>query len=1025
MRQLSLIIVQHPAAVVALWLAIALLGMVSLYLLPVEMHPRLELPQVTVVTEVHGMPADQVEQLVTIPVEQSLTSVTGIRSLESVSRHAISAVRVHFDWGVRVRDVAVQIRERIDAVYPLLPQAASRPLIFSERLDDTPIMIVTVRPTADLPLQSVLPLIESEVVATLRQAAQIGAVTVLGSVEPQIHVDVDPERLASIGMTIRELSDLVAVALYQHSAGSLVGSEIEMPVRIDAGIDHVAGIEAIPLPRPIHGPTVADVARVSMATRPRTSFFLNPEAEPAVALLLFRDPAHGTLNSARAARTVTADIGSRLNNSLELAVVHDGSLPLRRALRALAASIGFGIAAAVIVLYRLLRIPALVTISVCAIPFSLLLVFIMLYALGMTLNLMSLSGIAIGIGMVVDNSIVVLERITRSEQASSAVQPQPVLIAEAVDSVCGPILGSTLTTLLVFVPVLFVPGVVGALFSQLALVISALLVCSFLCAVTLVPALTLLLPRAAIPASYRPVARCRDGYRRLLGSALSRPRRTAAFFGLVVAAAVPVAVMLPRSVLPQAPPRRIAIRMALSPHASICRTEHHAAVLLKELSQLLPSSTAYAYGGYERTAVDRFSRPGVGTHAAEVILTVSSPAADTLRRVRDALAALSGPHAAYQVSAAQTEMETLLTGPPGPPRLQLSAASHGELSRAAELLVSGLSGDNGVRRPLIDGAQQRSHLVVKLDVQAAAMSGVSARSVIGQFQNELDGIDSGRLAVAGREYGVVVRRAPERASAPSDLEAILIGSGTGSVAAGSLARIEHSRTVHELRRLNGRPMLELVAPVSPDEAHVVLQLALQAEDAGNAESGRARVDGGRARIDGIHIAQASVDQLRRAGDDILRVFGLALVLQLLMLAAQFGSLRSALLLLALLPAAVSGSLATLLLLGHSINLNTVIGTLVMLGTSVNASIILTCAYRDDPGRCIITVTEQRLMPILATTVTTVAALGPLALDLRPDSVAQSGMAAAVIGGLITGALTTLLLYPVLYQQLVRNVRQTR
>ena len=997
MRPLVLIVTRHPVATVAVWSALILLGSVALVLLPVEMHPELEIPQVRIVTEFPGMPAHDVEQLITVPVEQSLASVAGIRSIESVTRHGISALRVGFDWGIALRDVSVQIRERIDAVYPLLPQAASRPLVFGERLNEAPVMIVAVSPKTDAALETVMPLIENELAAALRQTEAIGSVTLLGAREPQIHVDVDPERLASIGMSITDVADAVAISVYQHSAGSLLNNETEQPVQVATSVGSIAQIGEISLPPALPGPTIAELARVSLGQRRRTSFFLTQQAESAVALLVFKDPAAGTLSAARATRALLRRIRPRLSSSLRIDVVHDDSIALRRAIRFLVVSIALGMAAATIVLRRLLQARALVAISVCSIPVSVLAVFVVQYSMGLTLNLMSLTGIAIGVGMIIDNSIVVLERIARS----AAAAPHSTLcahdIADGLQDVAGPMIGSTVTTLLVFVPVLFIRGVVGALFSELALMIVSLLLAAHLCALTLTPALAVLLPYAltglpAIGANFG-----RQRYQRLLLNAMRKPRLVLALFGVALIAGGATALLLPRSVLPAAAVQQIRLRLLLKPGATIEQTERTTAAAMRHLWQQLPLVSIYAYGGYEAGAIEHYSEPGIGSHSAEIVLTAPSSQALRVPQVEQTLAALSDGHVDYRVAAEQSALETLLAGPPGPPRLRISGSNRDAVNSAAAALAGRAAAANSGAPPLIEGLQSIVQYRLQLDTDAAAAGGVTARSVVDQLRSEVDGINSGRLRLAGRDYDILVRRAPERIANRDDLENIIFVSPAGSVAAASLLDIRTSVAAWELRRANGKPMVEISFADSSPAAHTAAGQMLAQDHPAS-----------------ITVEQLSVSRLQQAAGDVQRVFGMAVILMLLLLTAQFESLRTALLLLALLPAALFASSAALLLTGHSLNLNSAIGMLIMLGTTLNAGIILSSGYHDRSVHSIVAATRTRLLPITATTLTTIAALAPAALDPRPAAAAQAGMATAVIGGLLGATATTLIVYPVMF-----------
>lgn len=1019
----------RPVSAVTVWAAVAMLGAVAVTQLPLEMAPTLEIPQIRIVTELHGLPAAQVEKLVTLPVEESVSTVRGVRSIRSVSKRGLSSVALEFDWGVRVSDVAVQVRERIDAVYPLLPLGASKPAVFTERLDDVPLMVVSVR--HEHSAATLKSLMETEILPALRRNADVGKVVTLGLPEHEIQVHADPHLLATTGLSVRDLGALVSASVYDGAVGTIQQSGYERPIRVTTSVSDTNALAMIPLHRGSGGSTLADVAEVVAAQRPPTSFFLHRDSR-AAGLLIYRSTGSGAVGAARSIEATLETVSAGVGPSLTLEVVQDESEVARRALRGLLLSAALGGAAAVVVLLVLLRSWRSVEITLTSIPICVFTLFLVLHLAELSLNIMTLTGVTIGVGMIIDNSIVVLERLSRLDNAS------PARVGEATAEMTATTWSSTVTTILVFVPVLLVPGVLGALFAELAITLGTLLIVSFFCSATLTPALFLLRTRATsrgglIGKSPRLPLRFERRYARLLLTALRHPSRTTALFSGAILLGGALLTTLPRSVLPPTPPRHVIVRLALPPAADTDATAAAAGLLIRGIAQLVPITSAYAYGGFERHSVEQQSRPGTGTHAAEVVLAVAPsvrhPITETeraLSRFRKTADLPDGTRT--EVMPRQSAMETLLAGPGGAARYRITLGSR----EAATALSRRL----GLHVPQYQ---------IRFDADAAAATGISVRDAIDHLSASVEGVTAGRISTRDRDFEIRVRASRDTVATAADLKRLPLPSGTGFVAAGTVLTPVWSTEPLELHRYNRRPTVEFsesspaaVVPLSPavhPQRNALAQLRRELPEA--------------------VVDQIGVSEMRTAGRDLLRVAALALILMLLLLTAQFESPAVAVLLMSVLPATLCGSVAALWITGHGLHLHSVLGMLVVLGTGINATIILTTMYRHTihrhtmhrrtahqhqvyqtmmPGQqragrwdavrahlsrrlgngALLAVTRGRLLSILATTLTTAAALAPLALDPRPHNMAQSSMAVAVVGGLLSGTLFSLLVYPAAY-----------
>ena len=471
---------QHPVSVLMVYAAILTFGLVSFRQLPQELLPDLPLPAARVICEYQGLPAEEIEDLITIPVENALSAVKGVRTISSVSKDELSAVRLDFDWGVDQNEVAVEIREKVDALYPFLPYGSSKPLVLTAgEPGEQPVLTLAVVPTGERQIQDIGDMVRGELCTRLKQVPGVATVRIVGLVEPEIKIEVDGEQLTAAGIPLQQFARIVATSIYCVPLGKVVEGPIEYTVEATTDVDTLEELKRVPIPTSGSGVVaLSQFARVYRDLKAPTSFFHYNGVE-AIGVFVEKIPGSGSLNTARNLKAALTRLRPLFAGDLELQIINDPTEEIERGIRNLLLAMVFGCMAVFLVLLILLRSTAVSLIVSASIPASLMVVFLFMRFAGIGLNLVSLSGIAIGIGMIVDNSIVAVDSMIQGRVQGAAG------IADAAGKTTKAMVGSTFTTLLVFLPVVFLPGVSGALFRDLALTISCLLITSLLCALTL------------------------------------------------------------------------------------------------------------------------------------------------------------------------------------------------------------------------------------------------------------------------------------------------------------------------------------------------------------------------------------------------------------------------------------------------------------------------------------------------------------------------------------------------------------
>jgi HAE1 family hydrophobic/amphiphilic exporter-1 len=985
---------QHPISVLMVYAAILTFGLVAFRQLPQELLPDLPIPTVRVICEYAGLPAGEIEDLITIPVENALSAVKGVRSISSVSMDELSAVRLEFDWGVDQNKAAVEIREKVDALYPFLPYGSSRPLVVTaEDSSDRPVLILAAVPIRGRQLQDISYIVRSELCAKLKQVPGVAAVRIVGLIEPEIKIDVDGNKLTAAGVPLQQLTRVVAFSIYNAPLGTVVEGPREYTVEATTDVITLEDIRGIPVITA--GGSVIPLgqfARVHRDVKEPTSFFHHHGTE-AIGIFVTKIPGSGSLNTARNIRNALTTLQPLFAGDLELRIIEDPTKEIESGIRNLLLAMVFGCLAVFLVLMALFRRVTVPLIVSTSIPASMMVVFLFMKFAGIGLNLVSLSGIAIGIGMIVDNSIVVVDALIqgRAQRAEG--------IAVAAGKTTKAIAGSTLTTLLVFLPVVFLPGVSGALFRDLALTISCLLIASLLCALTLTPALFSLCLKRSAPSNPRPQRIVKIGlhYTRYLQRELRRPWVAAALMGFFVLTGSVALMAIPKRILPQTDFRNLQIRVEFPPAMPLREIRSLSQRIASQLLMIEGIDSVFASAGYDRDSLPDRSDPEkdprrvqfrivAGTETEHISTTV-------VPEVEEILSRFSSIH--YTVTRPTDTLRRLL-GDTDVLVYRLTGSNRESLLQEAGLVSEKLAESRLIRSLWIDTRRDMNRIELELNPTSLAAQGAEPAVVLESLRTALRGQVAAQLPAEGRRIDVRVRLDPEQTAADSQLEKIHVPVEDDLVETGVLGTFERSNSYSQLYRTNRRPAVTLTAhPVAGANSEVIELLASQSQ---------------------AHGELLATSALQRSQKHILVVFAFAVLLMYLLLGAQFESFVLPLLLLLTLVPALSGSLIVLLICGYSLNINSFLGILILVGTAINISIILTVAIQTGGPRNrkeLVSVCRDRLTPITATVLSTVVAMIPIAANISGEGALQSNTAVALIGGLIVGMISILLIFPVM------------
>jgi HAE1 family hydrophobic/amphiphilic exporter-1 len=1037
--------VHRPVAVSVCFIGVVFLGLISYARLPVDLLPKISYPKLVIYTRYPNVGPAEVERLVTERIERQLARVPGVERLESASREGVSLVSLRFAWGTNMDYALLNVRQQLDNMRDLLPALSERPVVLRSDPAAEPIMALSL---AGADLATLKDVAEAVFKRRLEQIEGIAEAAVTGGWVREIHVEVDPAKLAAYGVTLEDVSAALAAANVSAPGGTILRGRYRYALRTYGEFQSVQEIERVPLRRP---PTAAargvigtsggvsassssspdaagaliavgDVATVEDGFAPREAI-TRFNGKESVGLLLFKEAGANTVRTADRAMRAVGQLRAQYPG-LAIAVAMNQARFIRDAIANVVQALVLGGMLAFAVLFFFLHDPRYPVAVALAIPISVVATFSLLDLAGASLNLMSLGGLALGVGMLVDNSIVVLENVFRHREAGAGPVESAIRGAEEVQLA---IIASTLTTVAVFAPIVYVKGLAGQLFGDVSLAVTFALLASLVVALTMLPLLAARWAKhGAGPGSPvllahlfagfdRSFDRFAQWYHRTLMRALDHRGHVAAAAAGAVLGAIVLGVMLDRSLLPRVDQGALAARLELPAGTPLEETARLAGSLEQYL--LADRDVAAVFtrvGRQELLSGAADDESGLNTATFDVTLKPGRRTAALVARLRRAFRGLPPGVLAVHAAGAAT-MGQVLSGTDADLAIRIRGEDLDQAvgyARAVGQRLASLPALANVRLAMRQ-AQPEIQLTILRD--RAAAFGVEPRLVARTIEQAMSGAVATDYAAFDRTVPVIVRLPPEARQSLATLQRLSVNG----VPVRELVRQEERLGPTEIRRLDQSRVVSLYA----DAAKGGWNAAARAVRAALASQPPPR--GLRLEVGGANEERA------KSFRDLGLAFALALALVYLILAAQFESLVHPFTILVSVPLALVGAVLALLLTRQSLNTMSVIGIVILVGIAVNDAIVkvdfINRARRGGlPLReALLLAGRARLRPILMTSVTTILGLLPMALGFGRGADLRAPLAIALIGGLTSSTLLTLIVIPVAYDLIEEGAARLR
>lgn len=1014
--------VKRPVAIAMLFVAILLFGIVSLVKLPLDIMPEMELPTLTVITVYPGASADEVEEQVSKELEKILSGTEHLKEITSQSKENVSFVQLQFDWGTDITSAANNARDLIELVKNKLPRDARTPIIFKVNSAMMPVLVYGV--TANESYNGLNKMVNDEIATKLRKVPGVGSVLVIGAPEREIKVDVNPVKLQAYNLSMNQIATILKAQNISIPGGSIKVGSNDFSVRIPGDILNVNELEDLPLIS-FNGRVIklSDVAVVTDEYKEKDEF-TRTDNGLGLTLMIQKQSGENTLNVVKAVREKVVELRKDLPADVRMDEVMKSDELITESIKNLSQSLWYALIFVVLVVIAFLRSWKQSIIVFITIPFSLIVAFIVMFASGWTINIFSLMSLIVASGMVVDNAIVVLENITRHIEKGSRPKQAAIFGSSEMGMAIS---ASTLTTIVVFLPMIFMGGIVGLMFKQLAILTSVTLVASLFTALTLTPMASSKLLKGLTRGEHkrngkfyrlseRLFERMENGYRRILKWVVYHKTVTLITVAVIMAVSFWAGKNLGTDYIPEFDAGDVVAVVETEVGTSAAKTDSVAqlvmAIFRDEIPEMIPGSLSAISGQTEEGLLSSvgFSE---GKNITTVMCHLTKPderdasARQIADRLRARIAAI--PEVENFRLLGGSILSAAVTGNKKPIEVELSGNSFESLNRTAEELTAKMRASSYFADVINNVDRGKLEVQIRIDKRKASAMGLNSAMIGLQVRQSIYGTEAGEFKENGDEYDITLRYAPEYRNDIARLRNIQLKNLLNqTVPLMAVADIQMGTSPLQINRKGQQRVVKVMAELSDislgeaqkETRRILDQMEIPSD-----------VD--------VEIAGQTTEQGESFGDLYL-IMALGILLVYMVMAAQFESFRDPFIIMFAVPVTFVGVIWAFKVTGLTLSITTFIGMIMLMGIVVNNGIVLvdyTNLLRKRGYSLYEAIQEagrSRMRPVLMTTLTTILGMLPMATSAGMGREAYSPLGITMIGGLLVSTLITLLLVPTIY-----------
>lgn len=992
--------IKHKVTTILAFVMIVIFGAASFGALPLALMPNIELPMAIVMTTYAGAGPEEIENLVTKPIESACASVAGMDELQSQSSENMSIVMVTFTDGTDMDQALVDMREKIDLAKASLPDDASAPTVMKMDIDSMPVVMIGLKGNDLAQMQSVA---DDDIAPRLERIDGVASVNVMGGYENEVAIETYNDRLERYGLSVSYIGQMLGADNVAMPAGEVQNGTQKLSVRADGEYKSVKDVENTLIPLPAGGTVrLGEIAKVSMSAKDQDAI-AKVDGEPCLLVSVSKQSGVNTVQVAEKALKAMERLAEE-NPTLNYSVLMDQSDYINMTVDSVIQNIILGVVFAALVLLVFLRDLGSTAVISVSMPVCIISVFLIMRALNITMNMMSLGGMAMGVGMIVDNSIVVLENIFRFRSDGFSRWDS---CTKGAAEVSLSITASTLTTIAVFLPLGLSGGMAGMMFKEFCITIVALLTASLLIALTLVPLLCYLtmdrgkrrlrVANDAGDLGDKPLMR---RYKGLLKLFITK-RKIAVITSIAMIAVFIVSIgAAGMELIPEMDQGQITVSVGMPIGAEMEETEAIEDRIASIAEKTIPEMDTLYY-----------STGGSGLMSGGSSVTImlvdlkdrKRSATEIANELRDNLKNIAGCELSVETASSMGSMSGAAIS------LSLSGNDYDELVQAGDDLVDRISALPDAVEVTSSAADEEPRISVKVNRENATRFGLTAATIGSAVRGQINGSTATTMKIGGEEYDITVRGDETSKASLDALKALMVPTQTGGsvplslvadisteLAPQTIVRDNQSRTI----TVTGDSLSGDAVTLNQDVQKILDEY--QMPDSVSMESGGEMAD----------------------MEESFGTLGFALVVALglvyFVLASQFESFIMPIVIMMILPIGLLGAMFGLPVTGNKISMVSIIGVIILAGTVVNSSIVLIDYIQTRRGRgedkntAILNACPRRVRPVLMTTLTTILGLLPMAFSGGEGSEMMRPMAIVMITGMIISTIVTLLFTPVYY-----------
>ena len=998
--------IKHHVMTILLYILVVVFGFYSFQNLPLALMPSMEVPAAVVYATYPGAGPEDIEQQVTKKLEGAVAGLSGLDTLQSTSSENMAMLVIRFTNDTDMDQAMTDLRDKVAQVKSQLPDDASDPTVMSIDIDSMPVVSVALRGNDLASLQSIA---EDEIQPALERLDGVASVDISGGYEQEIAVHTDASRLKGYNLTISSIGQQLGADNIAIPGGDLDNGSQTLAVRTDGEYSSIDDVKNALISLPAGGTVrLSQIADVSMQPKDQDAI---SKVDGEECIILSVNKQSGS-NTAQIAELAKAEFDSLLksNDSLQWNIVMDQSDYINMTVDNAIQNIWMGVLFAAIVLFLFLRDFGATMAVTIAMPCCILFTFLIMNVLGITLNMMSLGGITLGVGMIVDNSIVVLENIfTYRADGYDRLDA----CTKGTGEVIGAVIASTLTTVAVFLPIALSGGMAGMMFKEFCITIVALLLSSLIISITLVPLLCYFLLGGTKQQSIKPQG---SGATPITEKPLSRAYRSSLNFLIThrwagVALTVVICIVSVLSVsqagmelIPEMDEGEVSVTVSM-PNGS---TMEDTAAIEDRIAAIavdtIPELEQIYYSTGSSTSIMSSSSGASVTISLVDLDQRDRSSADIAKQLRHDLQDIAGCELTVSTSS------TMSMSTDSDISVELTGDDYDQLAETADDLANQISALPDAINVESSAGEQTPRVAVKINRENASRFGLNAATIGGLVRGELTGSTATTLRMNGEEYDVTVAGDEDVATSLDALRSMQIPTMTGgTVPLSMVADVYTELSPQSIVRKNQKETVTITGE----------------SESGDSNAIKAAVDDIVAKYelpDGVEVGEGdtAVSQIAETTGTLMLALAVAILLVYFILATQFNSFSLPIAIMLILPIGLLGSMILLWPTGNHVSMVALLGVIILAGTVVNSSIVLidyTLQRRqrgEDKNTAILNACPRRVRPVLMTAMTTILGLVPMVCSSGEGSEMMKPMGVVMMTGMVISTIATLFITPVYY-----------